>query len=275
MSTFSTADTDSVVTILRDAARDEILPRFRGLIPQTVREKSSPIDLVTDADEAAERAITAALARRFPGAAIIGEEASARDPSLMRGIAAHDLAFIIDPIDGTKNFSAGLPLFGVMAAVARRGEIVAGIILDPIEDDAAIALRGEGAWIARSDGRRSNLHVGRAPPLHEMTGMVSWLFFAPALKAVVTGNLHKVAAAVDYRCAAHQYRMISAGTYDFTLYSKLMPWDHAPGWLLHREAGGYSACLDGEPYDLARQSGGMLCAPDRTSWEMLRAALIG
>ena len=254
VSTFSQAELGTVVEILRDAARAEIMPRFRGLVPKRTREKTSRQDLVTDADEAAEVAITAALLKAFPGCAVVGEEATERDPALLDALAEPDLAFVIDPIDGTKNFASNLPLFGVMAAVLRRGEVVAGVILDPVEDDWAVALRGEGAWLQRADGRRHDLRVGAAPALAEMAGLVSWTFFPGDERSRVPARFPRVANASDYRCAAHQYRLLCGGFYDFALYSKLMPWDHAAGWLLHREAGGYSACLDGTPYvaDAAR-----------------------
>jgi fructose-1,6-bisphosphatase/inositol monophosphatase family enzyme len=104
-----------------------------------------------------------------------------------------------------------------MAAVIRHGEIIASIILDPIEDDWAIALRGEGAWIERSNGRRSDLRVAPSVPVEQMIGIVNWIFFPSALKSLVTSNLSRVAAAVDYRCAAHQYRLVASGHYDFVL----------------------------------------------------------
>ena len=274
MSTFSNAELGTVVEILRDAARREILPRFRGLVPKHTREKTSRQDLVTDADEAAEAAITAALLKAFPGCAVVGEEATERDPSLLDALGEPDLAFVIDPIDGTKNFASNLPLFGVMAAVLRRGEVVAGVILDPIEDDWAVASRGEGAWLQRADGRREPLRVAEAPALHEMAGLVSWTFFPGDERSRVPARFPRVANASDYRCAAHQYRLLCGGFYDFALYSKLMPWDHAAGWLLHAEAGGYSACLDGTPYCPTRHEGGLLCAPDRDSWTLLRDALL-
>jgi len=274
LSTFPFADVQTVVEILREAARVEIMPRFRGIVPKRTREKSSRQDLVTDADEAAEAAITAALLRAFPGAVVVGEEATERDPSLLDRLADPDLAFVIDPIDGTKNFASNLPLFGVMAAVVRRGEVVAGVILDPIEDDWAVALRGEGAFLERADGRRHDLRVGPAPSLPEMAGVVSWTFFSPELRDRLPARFPRVANASDYRCAAHQYRLLAGGFYDFGLYGKLMPWDHAAGWLLHREAGGYAACLDGTPYLPTRHEGGLLCAPDRDSWTMLRDALL-
>ncbi|MGI4769657.1 MAG: inositol monophosphatase family protein, partial [Janthinobacterium lividum] len=121
MSTFTTAELGTVVEILRDAARAEVMPRFRGHVPKRTREKTSRQDLVTDADEAAETAITAALLRAFPGCAVVGEEATERDPSLLDRLGEPDLAFVVDPIDGTKNFASNLPLFGMMAAVLRRG----------------------------------------------------------------------------------------------------------------------------------------------------------
>jgi fructose-1,6-bisphosphatase/inositol monophosphatase family enzyme len=58
------------------------------------------------------------------------------------------------------------------------------------------------------------------------------------------------------------------------LFNKLMPWDHAPGWLLHHEAGGYAAMFDGREYSPAVIRGGLICTPDRESWEALRAALL-
>jgi fructose-1,6-bisphosphatase/inositol monophosphatase family enzyme len=109
---------DEVVQLLRAAARTEVMPRFRKLQPGMIRTKSGPTDFVTEADEAAEVMITNGLHRMFPGCLVIGEEACAADPDLLGRMAGAELAFVVDPIDGTANFCAGLPLFGVMAAAA-------------------------------------------------------------------------------------------------------------------------------------------------------------
>lgn len=271
---FSARDTRIIADILRDAARAEILPRFRD-IDNAVREKASRLDLVTDADEAAEAHIHRALERAFPGARVIGEEACARDASLLDGLARADFAIVVDPIDGTKNYAAGLPLFGVMAAVVQKGITIAGVIHDPIVDDWALAVRGEGAWLERTDGTHVDLRVSTARPPREMLGIVSWLFLTEPLRSTVTRNLSRVAVAVDYRTAAHEYRLIAAGHYDFVLFGKLAPWDHLAGCLLHQEAGGYSACFDGKSYTSASAiDAGLLCAPDQASWTALRDALM-
>ncbi len=262
--------------VLRDAAGAEVMPRFRRLAEGEVRAKTGPLDLVTVADEAAERAITAALRRHFPDCLVVGEEATAADPSLLGGLAAADLAFVVDPVDGTANFAAGLPLFAVMAAVLVRGEVAAAVILDPVGGDAACALRGEGAWIETQEGAHRALRVADGANVKEMTGTASWRFLPEALQGRVCRNLPRVAAVFDYRCAGHEYRLAAAGGCHFLLFNRLMPWDHAPGWLLHREAGGYAAQFDGSPYVAAHvTSGGLLCAPDRESWQALHEALLG
>jgi fructose-1,6-bisphosphatase/inositol monophosphatase family enzyme len=252
------------------------MPRFRHLAAGEVHAKSGPLDLVTVADEAAERVITAALRRHFPTCLVVGEEATAADASLLAGLGDADLAFVVDPVDGTANFAAGLPLFAVMAAAFSRGEVVAAVIHDPVGGDSACALRGEGAWIEAADGACLALKVAPGAAVAAMTGTASWRFLPEALQSRVCRNLPRVAGVFDYRCAGHEYRLAAAGNCHFLLFNRLLPWDHAPGWLLHREAGGYAAQFDGRPYAAARvTTGGLLCAPDRASWQALHDTLLG
>ena len=111
---FDASTASAVATLLRDASRAEIMPRFRKLAPDAVRTKSGPLDLVTEADEAAERVIEAGLNRLFPGCGGWGG-GDAADASLLTRLRDADLAFVVDPVDGTANFAAGVPLFGCMA----------------------------------------------------------------------------------------------------------------------------------------------------------------
>src|SRR5690606_18302657 len=96
--TFTREDTRRIAAILADAAQVEVMPRFRRLTADAVHTKSSPRDLVTDADEAAERFITSKLSKLYPGAIMVGEEAAARNPALLNMLVDADLAFLIDPI---------------------------------------------------------------------------------------------------------------------------------------------------------------------------------
>ena len=272
---FSKNDALRIGAILAQVAATEIMPRFQKLAADHVRQKSSSFDLVTEADEAAERVISDQLRAAFPGCTIIGEEAAAKDQAIVGQIADADLAFIVDPIDGTRNFVAGLPLFGVMLAATVRGEVVLSAIHEPVCQDTAFALRGEGAWIQSKDGLTVDLRVAEPEPLSEMEGMVSTNFLPEPLRTAVNGNLSRLGMTSNLRCAAHEYRLAAAGQCHLLFYNKLMPWDHAAGWLLHREAGGYSAHFDGREYKPMHLTGGLICAPDRESWQLARDALLG
>lgn len=271
--TFTARDAQTVAEILHDAAVAEILPRFRHLGAGAIREKTSAEDLVTDADVAAEKFIAAAIAKAFPGSIVVGEEGVSERPGLLDELEGANLAFVVDPVDGTKNFASGLPLFGVMAAVIAGGEIVGGIIHDPIGGDWSIGVRGEGAWTLTTDGKTIDLHVAEAKAASRMSGTASWSTLPEPLRSQVCANLAKTRSAANYRCAAHEYRMIASGSSHFALFSKLNVWDHAAGWLLHREAGGFSGRFDGSTYLPSHRDGGLLYAPDEASWHDLQAAI--
>ena len=146
---------------------------------------------------------------------------------------------------------------------------------DPLGDDTAIALRGEGAWIEEpATGARRALRVAEPVPVGRMVGAVSWGFMAEPLRSRVPSRLPRLAASINLRCAAHEYRLAAGGHAHLLVYNRLKPWDHAPGWLLHREAGGYAARFDGSAYTPLTQTGGLLCAPDEASWASARAALL-
>ena len=274
MKRFTIHDALQIGEILSRVAQAELMPRFGRLIADQVRQKSSRFDVVTDADEAAEQAIAAELKSTYPAATIIGEEAAERDRALLDRIDTADLAFILDPIDGTKNFASGLPLFGVMLAATVRGEVVLGAIHDPVRRDTAFALRGEGAWMQGEEGARADLRVAGAVPVSEMDAIIGTNFLPEPLRTTVNRNLSRLAMSSWLRCAAHEYRMAAAGHCHLLFYNKLMPWDHAAGWLLHREAGGYSAHFDGTAYRPTYLTGGLICAPDRASWLLAREALL-
>jgi len=275
MALFTVRQAEELDLLLRAASRAEIMPRFRRLGADGIRQKSGPLDLVTDADEAAERMIAHGLTRLFPGCLVVGEEGCAADPPLMGKLAGAELAFTVDPIDGTSNYAAGLPLFGCMAAAVMRGEVVAAVIHDPVIDTSSLAVRGEGAWEKAADGTAVSLHVARPVPVAEMTGVASWRYLKQPMRDVVMRNVCKVAQSWDFRCAAHEHRMLAAGHCHFLMFNRLMPWDHLPGTLIHREAGGYSARFDGSAYVPGIIDGGLLCAPDHESFEALRRALFG
>jgi fructose-1,6-bisphosphatase/inositol monophosphatase family enzyme len=270
---FDQTEIDWLSKLLADAALAEIMPRFRRLDSAEIKQKTSAADLVTEADVNAERLITSRLAERYPSALIVGEEAHELDQSRLPRLAGAPLAFVIDPVDGTDNIASGLPLFGVMLAVVVDGETVAGIIHDPVGKDELIGIRGGGSFIRAADGSTRQVRVAAPVPMSEMTGAVSWLFLKDPERSLVARNQAKCLSQIGYRCAAHEYRLITRGHAHFALFNKVMPWDHLAGLLIHQEAGGYGARLDGSAYLPGHVDGGLMIAPDRASWAELRREL--
>ncbi|PHP66724.1 inositol monophosphatase [Zhengella mangrovi] len=271
---FSDTDLDWLVDCLERAAQAEILPRFRHLSDSDIREKTSGSDLVTEADVNAERFITAELRDRFDGVRVVGEEAVAANPDLQYGWAGEGLAVTVDPVDGTFNFASGVTVFGVMAAVVLDGETVAGVIHDPVGGDTMVAARGGGAFVRREGAAARRLKAMDALPVEQMIGSVSWQFAEPGLRARLAANHTRFQAPVCYRCAAQDYRMLADGHMHFAFYSKLTPWDHPAGVLIHQEAGGHVAKMDGTVYRPDDLDGHLLAAPDAESWTLIRDTLL-
>lgn len=260
---------------MRRAAEAEILPRFLGVTAEGIRTKTAPDDLVTDADTGAERRLTEAFSARFPQALIVGEEAISADPALLPRLAEADLAVVIDPVDGTWNFAHGVSLFGMIVAIVSGGETVAGLIHYPLTGDFLVARPGQGAWHIARDGARTRLSVAPPTPVSDMHGFVPLhMFPREDQPAYAQGQLH-FARTTTWRCSAFEYRAVATGAMSFSLNAELKPWDHAAGVLIHHEAGGYSALLNGEAYRPVMTRGRLLLAPDAESWEAIARSFSG
>ncbi len=258
---------------MRDVAQTEILPRFRAITADAIRAKTAADDLVTDADIAAERALSQRLAERFPGIAIVGEEGVSDDPAILSRLADAKLAAVIDPVDGTWHFAHGVPMFGSILAIVAGGETVAGIIHYPVTGDFLVARPGEGAWHVATDGTRTRLAVAAPAPIHEMHGFISLHMFEPDLQVKLAPRVLRFLRTTTWRCSAWEYRMLATGAMSFCLNESLKPWDHAAGVLIHAEAGGYAALATGASYHPAMTDGHLLLAPDESSWDAVRNGL--
>jgi fructose-1,6-bisphosphatase/inositol monophosphatase family enzyme len=252
-------DIDAVSAIIREVAAEEIMPRFQALADDHVWHKAGG-SIVTVADEASEARLEEALCALVPGSVALGEEATERDPGAVERLSEAAPVWIIDPVDGTANFAAGKPRFGVIVAYAVGGETVAGWIFDPNGNRLTTAEKGGGAW---KDGAR--LSVRGAASLSEMEGSLPGRMrrIAP-LKARFAG-IHATG------CVAFEYLALAEGALNFAFYRRLKPWDHAAGQLIHTESGGHSRALDGTAYRPGSAGGaqGLLLASDADAWERL------
>ena len=267
----SSVPIEEVTRILVETAAEEVLPRFRNLGEDDTRIKAGG-EVVTVVDEASERRLTQRLRDLLPGSLVVGEEAAAADPGIFANLLADEAVWLIDPIDGTSNFAQGVPVFAMMLALVERGETCAAWIHDVPGKRTGVAERGSGSWI---DGRR--LVTAPAASLGEMTGTLhAGQFGGPELRERVRAKREKLGAIRSLSCAGAEYLRLAAGEMHYSLFTKLMPWDHAPGVLLHAEAGGHAWTAEDQPYSpLRRESRGLLLAPDEASWRALHDELYG
>ncbi len=243
--------TDEVLTLLQEVAADVVLPRWRSLAEGEVMEKR-PGDLVTVADREAEVLLTARLHAAYPRALVVGEEATAADPTLPRGLPDAEHAFTVDPVDGTKNFVAGSPDFGMMVGELRAGVPVRSWIWQPAHRRAFVAERSAGSW---ADGHRLTAAPASAQEHSWRLVTSAWSRRGHAYAGLPPLVGSWVSCAIDY---PH----LLEGDADCLLYQTSTPWDHVPGSLLLAEAGGALVDLEGRPYTTAHLGGWVLGVAD-------------
>ncbi|QZP07273.1 inositol monophosphatase family protein [Caenibius sp. WL] len=259
--------TPAVRTLMREVAERAILPHYRTLASDEVIAKAVD-DVVTIADRESEAMLGEGLARLLPDAAIVGEEAAHENPAVLDRLS-DSLCWIIDPLDGTNNFAAGNPPFGMLIALAQEGDTIAGWIYDPLSGRFCHAHREQGAYIG--DERVSARASGQEPPV----AAISLLYMDPAQREKVKAHIAPHYRMVDIpRCAAEQYPRLVLRENDLSIFERTLPWDHAAGVLFLNEAGGKAARNDGSPYrvdDYARP--GLIGAASPALWESLAAQL--
>jgi fructose-1,6-bisphosphatase/inositol monophosphatase family enzyme len=262
---------ENVASLLRNTAEKAVLPYYQKLSADQIEEKQPTpnglMDLVTIADKEAEAMLSEGLARLLPGAAIVGEEAAAADPSVIERLK-DDVCWIIDPVDGTNNFGAGRPPFGIMVALAQAGEAIAGWIYDPLSGRLCHAHKNGGAWI---DGQRiQSRETGNAKPI----AAISLIFMEQSRRETMQSRLDGRFELADIpRCAAEQYPRLVLGVNDISLFERTLAWDHAAGALFVNEAGGKVARLDGRPYRVDSDERGLIGAASPRLWDEAAALL--
>ena len=232
--------------IALDAARavvGDLAAAFRSPTAIGPEDKTTHHDLVTVHDRRTEARLVAALTTAVPGSGVLGEELGAQAGT---GEAAR-LTWIVDPIDGTSNFTHGFAMFSVSLAAEVDGEVVAGVVLDPV-GGLAFSADGDGAYLTRGDGpERPLAEVGRPAPAGGERAQ-NLVTSYPAGEAIARegedalrrfGRLVTAHATVRRTVSgALELAHTAAGWADAALYVDTKPWDVAAGQLILRRAGG-------------------------------------
>jgi myo-inositol-1(or 4)-monophosphatase len=227
-------------------------------------EHKGRINLVTEADLASERHIKELIAAHHPQHRILAEESGASDASG----PPSDYCWIIDPLDGTTNYAHGYPFYCVSIGLARKGEMIAGVVYDPTRDELFAAERGAGAMlndrairVSEVDRLERGLVVSGFPyDVRERMSdyLPAWQRFLERAQAVRRDG-----------SAALNLSYTAMGRFDGYWEFGLNAWDTAAGSLIVTEAGGRLTKTDGSPFDLFTPS--LLCSNGLIHDEMLAA----
>lgn len=269
-----TLDTTRLEDLMREVADLVILPRFRALSADDIEEKSKG-DFVTVADREAEEWLTPKLREIVPGSIVVGEEATAADPGLLDRRGETGPVWFVDPIDGTSLFVEGSDRFAIMIALAEAGEVRHSAILFPARDEFFAASAGDGAYLTAAGERQRLSLTGTGPLTADACGAIYSRHFPEGWEEA----LDRLTATARYTrpemCAAREYTNIARGEKDFVIYHRMLPWDHAPGSLILREAGGIVRNMQSsEDYRPGHLHGPHLLAANQAVWDDVRACVI-
>ncbi|WP_030218416.1 inositol monophosphatase family protein [Streptomyces bikiniensis] len=264
--------TTEVEEAVRKAAAAEVMPRFRQLATHEIVEKNGPHDLVTVADRAAEAHLTASLTALLPGSVVVGEEAVHADPAVYDALRGDAPVWIVDPVDGTRQFVHGDPAFCTLVALARHGEVLASWTYAPALEQMAVAVRGRGATL-NGEPLRSG-----SPAPGEVLEVASSHpdYTTPEQKRALLGLDTDGVRPRPCGSAGLEYLAVARGALSGVAFSWEYAWDHAAGLLLVAEAGGADTTVAGEPF---RVTGGnalpFTAARDAATAERIRTLLGG
>jgi myo-inositol-1(or 4)-monophosphatase len=213
----------------------ELLNRHVGF------ERKGEFDLVTEADRSSERLIVERLRSHFPAHSIVAEEGGGQEGS-------SEYRWYVDPLDGTTNFAHGFPMFSVTLGLERAGELIAGVVFDPLRNEMFTAESGSGAYL---NSRR--IHVTNTENIKDCLMATGF----PSRKRSQDVNVHFFyqLAMLSHGVrragsAAMDLAYVACGRLDVFWEFGLNPWDMAAGILLIREAGGACSNMRGGALDL-------------------------
>jgi inositol-phosphate phosphatase/L-galactose 1-phosphate phosphatase/histidinol-phosphatase len=239
---------------LADAAGAAIRPYFRTRL--TVDEKAD-LSPVTAADRAAEMAMRQRIAARYPDHGIIGEEFGADR-------ADAEFVWVLDPIDGTKSFISGVPLFGTLIALARRGRPILGIIDQPISRERWIGAEGY-----KTTHNGSPAHCRPCAALGAATVFATTPDMFQGDDADTFSNVARAAKLVRYGADCYAYGLVALGFVDVVIEASLKPYDFSAMLPIIEGAGGIATDWRGAPLGLSSDGRVLIAGDKRTHGDAL------
>lgn len=228
-------DLQTLAPAIREIARAVIVPRFEH-VGFAIKQDGS---LLTEADLEANQRIRLFLQQHWPEVAFLSEEMERTEQDAL--LARDGALWCLDPLDGTSNFAAGIPLFAVSLALIRHGEVVLAVTYDPLRDELFTAQRGKGAWL---NGKPLRCHASG----FELCNAVAMVDFKrlPLPLQIALIQRKPYGSQRNLGSCVLEWAWLAANRGHVYLHGGMKLWDLAAGTLLLAEAGGYACTLEGE-----------------------------
>ncbi len=229
-------DLIAVQEIIRSAAERSLAIHYA----QSTADYKADGSIVTEADLAMQQALTEALAERYPGVSMLGEELS--EAIQLEVIQSAQDYWCLDPVDGTTNFHATMPLFSVSLGLISQGEIVLGIVYDPSRQEFFGALKGQGFWI---DGERAT----RPEQPETLGNCIAFIDFKRLSNEMSTSLVQDTPykSQRNIGTCALEWAWLAAGRANLLLHGRESIWDYTAGVIMLQEAGGKCETVEAEP----------------------------
>jgi fructose-1,6-bisphosphatase/inositol monophosphatase family enzyme len=265
---------DFIVNILINVNKKIILNYYNKLAPKDIDIKSSADDFVSIADKKSEDYITEKLSNFLDSTKIIGEESAFLDRNKFLSLLSEPLLWVIDPIDGTKNYINGNENFCSMISLVKDSFPIASFIYKPLQRQFIYAFKDTGAFILDVDTKVSTKLNLELDPLNQITGSGGTKGIPEVFRKSVLNNLRSYTKRVFIGSAGIETMMLVTNKIQFIFHGRVTPWDHSPLDLIIKEAGGsvYMARLK-EEFNI-KSKGPILAATNSQIWDEVREIAI-
>ena len=235
-------DNDYIKDILFDVSKHIILPKFKKLKKTDIRFKNNK-DVVTVVDIEVETKLKKILLDLIPNSLFVGEESYSLNPKIIKSYNDNVFCWTVDPIDGTKNYINGLNKFAIMIALTFKNKILQTWIYKPVNSEFSYAMLNSGTYI-----NKKKFFINKKIDISKAIGSISSKYWDNKIN-IVNKIKNKFKNINSYGCIGLEYIDIVKEIRHFSILSKLSPWDHIPGILILKEAGGSILHFDKTTYN--------------------------
>ena len=247
---------NEIKSILFDLSNKYILPMYRNLKDTDVMKKKNN-DLVTSVDLQVEKKLNNILCKLLPNSLFVGEEEFSKTPNILNNYFEKKYCWTVDPIDGTTNFAKGKEKFAVMIALSFGDQILQSWIYKPLTEELCYAIKDGGAMLNEKQIKMIN-----SLSIDKTKGSISSKYWDDNYLNIIKNIKNNFGEVKSYGCIGFEYIDIASNIRDFAVLSKLSPWDHLPGILIIREAGGFDSYFDKGIYNHSLQKKNLIVTRD-------------